>query len=86
MNFIQLGLQEFICALFLGYPPLHLGIVASFMSLELELESNDLGLDRVEGEASGCPTNTCLVGITYFLMYLPSYLLTWLAAALPQQT
>ena len=48
LNFIQLGLQKFICTLFLSDPPLHLGIVASLVSLELELQSNDLGLERVK--------------------------------------
>ena len=47
LNFVQLGLQKFICTLFLGDPPLHLGVVARLVSLELQLQSNDLGLEGV---------------------------------------
>ena len=97
LNFVQLALQKFICTLFLGDPPLHLGVVARLVSLQLQLQSNDLSLERervrlqvvsITVLAAAVPQHPCLLTTSklYLLTCLPIYLLTWLAAALPQQT
>ena len=90
LNFVQLALQKFICTLFLGDPPLHLGVVARLVSLQLQLQSNDLSLEgeRVRLQvvsitvlAAAVPQNPCLLTTSKLYLlnaYVPTYLLTYL--------